>query len=60
MLSYLLQTFVPGFILRFLGLDQKKGGFLLIGLDNSGKTTLLYLLKTGNFCATAPTLHGSR
>ena len=60
MLSYLLQTFVPGFILKFLGLSQKKGRFLLIGLDFSGKTTLLHLLKTGTFCAAAPTLHGSR
>ena len=56
----LLRTVLPHFLLKFLGLAQKKGKFLLIGLDNAGKTTLLELLKTGKFSANAPTLHGTK
>ena len=55
-----LRTVLPHFLLKFLGLAQKKGKFLLIGLDNAGKTTLLELLKTGKFSANAPTLHGTK
>ena len=59
MLHSLLQYIVPEFILKFLGLDRKSGKFLLIGLDNAGKTTLLNLLKNGKFSATAPTRSGT-
>ena len=55
-----LRTVLPHFLLKFLGLAQKKGKFLLIGLDNAGKTTLLELLKTRKFSANAPTLHGTK
>jgi len=42
-------------ILSALGLTSKTGSILLLGLDNSGKTTLLHRLRTGSVLAHAPT-----
>ena len=41
------------------GLNNKSGRILFLGLDFAGKTTLLHLLKTGKFTASAPTQYGS-
>ena len=59
-MSWVLAKLLPSFLLKWLGIAEKKGKFLLIGLDNAGKSTLLHLLKTGQFMALAPTLHGTR
>jgi GTP-binding protein SAR1 len=42
-------------ILYSLGLLQKKATILLLGLDNAGKTTLLYKLKHGTIHTFVPT-----
>lgn len=46
-------------ILGLFGLNNKRGRILFLGLDFAGKTTLLHLLKTGKFTASAPTHYGS-
>mmetsp|Transcript_23073 Transcript_23073/g.39646 ORF Transcript_23073/g.39646 Transcript_23073/m.39646 type:complete len:196 (+) Transcript_23073:29-616(+) len=42
-------------LLKRLGLLNKDARILLLGLDNAGKTTLLYKLKTGSVTSFVPT-----
>lgn len=51
-------TYVKDFVkslLITLGLSNKKGSILLLGLDNAGKTTFLHKLKTNSIQQFAPT-----
>ena len=50
---------VYSWFLDLFGLNNKSGRILFLGLDFAGKTTLLHLLKTGKFTASAPTQYGS-
>jgi GTP-binding protein SAR1 len=44
-------------LLGWLGLHEKTGTIIFLGLDNSGKTTLLRLLAGGKLAMHSPTVH---
>merc|ERR1719316_1875052 len=55
--SYISQSVKD--LLGYLGLSDKKGKMLFLGLDNAGKTTLVQMLKTNMFEQYEPTMYPS-
>ena len=53
-MSFILNWFQN--FLEYMGVVNKKVNIIFIGLVNSGKSTLLHLLKTGNITQAAPTV----
>ena len=54
-----LWNWLVDFLFKY-GLYQKSGKLLFLGLDDSGKTTLLYLLKTGKIIQPEPSMHATK
>jgi hypothetical protein len=58
-ISLIIHTFINWIfaILEWVGLYTRRVNILLLGLDNSGKTTMLYILKSGKLTIHPPTVY---
>ena len=55
MMSRFYNFFMSG--LEWLGFFQKSANIIFLGLDNAGKTTMLYMLQENKFTQTDSTYH---